>query len=45
VSDAGSVGTVGRRGNRELAVLRKRVEEVGKWLDEELGGFAMSEGI
>ncbi|KFX88578.1 hypothetical protein O988_08969 [Pseudogymnoascus sp. VKM F-3808] len=45
VSDAGSVGTVGRRGNRELAILRKRVEEVGRWLDEELGGFAMSEGI
>lgn len=45
VSDAGSVATVGRRGGRELAVLRKRVEEVGRWLDEELGGFVMSEGI
>ncbi|KFY11790.1 hypothetical protein V492_04253, partial [Pseudogymnoascus sp. VKM F-4246] len=42
VSDAGSVGTVGRRVGRELAVLRKRVEEVGRWLDEELGGHGVA---
>ena len=44
-SEAGSMGTTGRKGGRELAVLRRRVEEVVRWLDGELGGFAMSEGI
>lgn len=44
-SDAGSVATVGGRGGREVAVLRRRVEEVARWLDGELGGFEVSEGI
>lgn len=47
-SDAGSVATTvggARPGGRDVAVLRRRVEEVGKWLDGELRGFAISDGV
>jgi hypothetical protein len=34
-----------RRGQRQVARVRKRVEEVAGWLDEELVGFVASDGF
>ena len=43
-SDAGSVGTVTGRG-REVQALRRRTDEVGRWLERELIGYRPAEGF
>jgi len=42
-SEAGSVGSSGTRTSSIMAI-RRRAEEVGKWLDGQLEGFALSSG-
>lgn len=43
-SDAGSTGTVTGRG-REVQAVRKGTEEAARWLEKELVGFKVGEGI
>lgn len=43
-SDAGSTSTTTGRG-REVQALRRRTEMCARWLEEELVGYKVAEGI
>lgn len=42
-SETGSAGSTGTRTGSIMGI-RRQAEEVGKWLDGQLGGFALSSG-